>query len=166
MIRSCAVLLAAVCFTNASWADALPKPTGPVILTITGNIENTNDGDIAQFDRAMLEGLGLKEIKTNTPWYNTLSTFEGVPFNEVMKYVGANGETVRAIALNDYETEIPMSDAVGPDAILAMKLNGQYMDVRDKGPIFVVYPYDSSQTYQTQTYYSRSAWQVTRFIVE
>jgi hypothetical protein len=39
------------------------------------------------------------------------------------------------------------------------------MPVRDKGPLFIVYPYDSDTRLQSQTYYSRSAWQVCKLLV-
>ncbi|SSM38352.1 oxidoreductase [Klebsiella pneumoniae] len=35
-----------------------------------------------------------------------------------------------------------------------------------KGPLFIVYPYDSSAELQNQIYYSRSAWQVSKMIIE
>jgi hypothetical protein len=40
------------------------------------------------------------------------------------------------------------------------------MAVRDKGPLFIIYPYDSDPQLQNQTYYTRSAWQVAKLIVE
>ena len=50
--------------------------------------------------------------------------------------------------------------------LMALKMNGEYMRVRDKGPLFIVYPYDSSTELQNQIYYSRSAWQVSKIIIE
>ncbi len=47
-----------------------------------------------------------------------------------------------------------------------MKRDGNYMAVRDKGPLFIIYPYDSDPQLQSQTYYTRSAWQVAKLIVE
>lgn len=159
------VVAAAVFATSALAAD-LAQPKGEVILTITGNIENTNDGDSAKFDREMLESLGMTTITTSSPWYDSKMNFEGVSFKKVMDLVGAKGDTIHAFALNDYDTEIPMSDLDDSGVILAMKLNGEIMKIRDKGPIFVIYPYDSASPYQAQTYYARSAWQVTRMTVE
>ena len=43
--------------------------------------------------------------------------------------------------------------------------DGAYMPVRDKGPLFIVYPYDSDPALKHQVYYSRSAWQVARMVV-
>jgi hypothetical protein len=38
--------------------------------------------------------------------------------------------------------------------------------VRDKGPLFIVYPYDSDPQLATQTFYGRSAWQLAKLIVK
>ena len=38
-------------------AGSLSSPTGPVVLTVTGRITNTNAGKTAEFDMAMLEAL-------------------------------------------------------------------------------------------------------------
>ena len=40
------------------------------------------------------------------------------------------------------------------------------MPVDDKGPLFIVYPYDSDPVLQTEKFYSRSAWQVAQIIVK
>ena len=40
------------------------------------------------------------------------------------------------------------------------------MPVREKGPLFIVYPYDSAPEIRHQKYYSRSAWQVARMVVQ
>lgn len=151
---------------NGVLADEISKPKGEIILTISGRIENTNSEGIAQLDRAMLEGLGLVDIKTATPWFDSEMVFSGVPFSRLLEFVGAEGETITAVALNDYEVDIPISDTVETGVILASRLNGEEMTVRNKGPLFVIYPYDDMRELDNQTYYSRSAWQVTRLNIE
>lgn len=144
---------------------ALPAPAGRVILTVSGRIAVTNEADTARFDRAMLEGLGLASFTTATPWYDGPVTFEGVPMTKLLQRLGAQGETVRAIALNDYSTEIPISDFAQHGVLLALKRDGNYLMVRDKGPLFIVYPYDSDPALKSPRYYGRSAWQVARLVV-
>jgi len=147
-------------------ADEISRPGGEVILSISGKIENTNAEGVAEFDRAMLEDLGLVDIKTATPWYDGEMVFSGVPFSTLLEFVGAEGDTITAVALNDYEVSIPVSDAAETGVILASRLNGEEMTVRNKGPLFVIYPYDDMQELDNQTYYSRSAWQVIRLEIE
>ncbi len=140
--------------------ETLGSPTGKVILTISGEIGEHNRDDKAVFDRAMLEALGSASIRTRTPWFDGPQLFEGVPMKTLMQALQAHGTTVIATALNDYVTQIPMSDFTRYPVLLALKRNGQYMPVSDKGPLFIIYPYDSDPALQSQTYYSRSAWQV------
>lgn len=150
----------------AGAADAtLPMPTGKVILTISGKIAAFNDGKTAKFDVALLEGLGLSSFTTSTPWYDAPVTFTGVLMTKLMETVRASGETVVAAALNDYETKIPMSDFAQFGVLLALKRNGEYMPVREKGPLFIVYPYDSNSELKSQKYYGRSAWQLARLSI-
>lgn len=147
-------------------ANEISQPEGKVILTISGKISNTNSEGVAQLDRAMLEDLGLVDIKTATPWYDGKMVFSGVPFSTLLEFVGAEGDTITAVAVNDYEVNIPVSDAADTGVILASRLNGEEMTVRNKGPLFIIYPYDDMKELDNQTYYSRSAWQVIRLEIE
>ncbi|HED1541762.1 TPA: molybdopterin-dependent oxidoreductase [Kluyvera cryocrescens] len=148
------------------WAGELAKPTSKVILTMSGKIENTNESGKALLDIASLEKLGTVSFQTTSPWYNGRTTFTGISLQKLMDYVGAKGTIVKITALNDYTTLIPLSDFKKYNVILALKIDGEYMRIRDKGPLFVVYPYDSLPELNTQIYYSRSAWQVSKMDIE
>jgi len=152
--------------TPQARAETLPKPQGKVVLTISGKIGNTNDGDKAEFDMPMIESLGIDSFKTKTPWYKDPVTFSGVPMAKLLQYVGATGTSVTVTALNDYATDIPIDDFKTHPVLLATKRDGAYMPVRDKGPLFIVYNYDSNAELQHQRFYSRSAWQVVRMVVK
>lgn len=147
--------------TSAAAVESVEKP----ILTISGNID-ANDQTSVDFDRAMLEAMPKQVIETTTPWFDGKTTFEGVPLADLMEAVGAQGKTVSAIALNDYAVDIPVDDFETHGAILAYKRDGAEMEIRDKGPLFVIYPYDSDPQLQSQMFYSRSAWQVRRLVVK
>lgn len=143
----------------------IAAPTQAPILTVSGRIKVTNGDGAARFDRAMLEALGLQRVETTTPWHAGTVRFEGVPLAKLMQVVGAEGDRVSVVALNDYSSEIPIEDFAKYGVILAMKRDGEYMPVRDKGPLFVIYPYDSSPELKHQKFYSRSVWQVAKIIV-
>ena len=159
-------LIAFLGIFGAPYAASLPAPKERPILTISGKIDVTNKDNTAQFDRTMLESMGLVTIETTSPWYEGKVKFEGVLLDKLMKLVGAKGERVSVIALNDYATEIPIADFAKYNVILAIKRDGEYMPVRDKGPLFIVYPYDSNPELKSQTYYARSAWQVAKIEVK
>jgi hypothetical protein len=144
---------------------ALALPRDPPILTIEGNIAVTNADGKAIFDRAMLEELGMITVRTTTPWFDGPVNFEGVRADTLMGRVKAEGMEAVAIALNDYRAIVPLSDFSQYGVILALKRDGEYMPVSDKGPLFVVYPYDSDPLLQSQQFYARSVWQLTRLII-
>jgi hypothetical protein len=158
-----AALAALLPFGGAVWAaDPLPLPEQTPILTVTGAISVKNDGETAVIDLAMLEAMGAVTLETSTLWTEGVQSFRGVPLNVLLERLGAEGETIAATALNDYTVEIPASDAVEGGPILAFEANGKPLSVRDKGPLWVVYPYDSGAEYQTEVIYARSIWQVAR----
>jgi len=140
-MRFLSSVVAAVVMTVSSLAAVagpLPEPKDKPILEIAGSISATNKNSSAVFDREMLESLGMETITTTTPWHKGPVTFEGVRMAKVMQLVQAKGKTVKALALNDYETQIPMEDFSKFNVILALKRDGEYMPVRDKGPLFIV----------------------------
>jgi hypothetical protein len=147
-------------------AEGLEAPKEAVILTVSGKIGVFNVGQTAQFDRPMIEALGMTSFKTKTPWYDNPVVFEGVRMDKLMTTVGAMGSTVTATALNDYTTELPVSDFARYGTLLALKRDGDYMPVRDKGPLWIVYPYDSDPTLGRPPFTSRSAWQVRQLVIK
>ncbi len=160
------VAVAGLSGIGAVEAQPLPAPKEKPILTVTGNISVTNQDNTAVFDRSMLESLGTFSIETGTPWYADKVKFEGVLLSKLMQRLGAKGDHIVVTALNDYSSDIPFTDITKYNVILATKQNGQYMSVRDKGPLFIVYPFDSDPELKHQTYYGRSVWQVSKITVK
>lgn len=152
--------------TVASSAAPLPQASGDVVLTISGAIENTNAGETVALDMAALEALPHETITTTTPWTNGKTEFEGVKLSDLMSWVGAHGVTLSAIALNDYQVSLPIMDENGLDPIVAYKVDGKHISVREKGPLWVIYPFDQQSVAQSETYYSRSIWQLVKIVVE
>ena len=159
----------AACFAALSafpsQAESLIAPTGHVILTVTGNISVTNAKNEAQFDIALLESLGEATLVTSTPWTDGLVRFEGVWARDLLDAVGAAGDQVIALALNDFRAEIPWDDLASRNVLLALKMNGTYMRVRDKGPIWIIYPPSRNGEFQDMATRSKMVWQLTRLEV-
>jgi hypothetical protein len=151
---------ASMLLASALPARALLPATGPVLLTVSGKILSPNDGAQAQFDMAMLEKLPQTSFSTRTPWYAQPRKFTGPLLRDVLREAGAQGTMLRARALNDYRVDIPFDDAQRFDLIVARLLDDQPMAVRDKGPLFTIYPFDAREELRNAVYYSRSAWQL------
>ncbi|WP_425260778.1 hypothetical protein ACPOLB_07950 [Rubrivivax sp. RP6-9] len=152
--------LGAVGLGWAGAAQALDQPRGPVVLTLSGQLRKPNDGRNAHFDMAMLERLPQTSFSTRTPWYAQARKFTGPLLREVLAAAGAHGSLLRAVALNDYWVELPIDDAARHDVVVARLLDDKPMAVRDKGPLFMVYPFDAQPELRNPVYYSRSAWQL------
>lgn len=147
-------------------AEALPRPTGAVVLTVSGAIAVTNTKAEARFDRAMLEKLGVHALRTSTTWTTGVKTFEGVRARDVMAAVGAKGTEARAVALNDYAVIVPLEDFDRYDVLLAFRMDGQDLTARDKGPLWIVYPRDAHRELNDAKFDARWAWQLKRLEVK
>jgi hypothetical protein len=149
---------------KAQAAQPIPLPKGDPVLTIMGKISNPNRGATAVFDMATLESLGITTLTTKTPWTDQ-TKFSGVLLDTLMKRIGAQGTTLVATALNDYSAEVPISDFAAYKPLLATRMNGQLMPIADKGPLFIVYPFDGNPDLARQTFYGRCVWQLDRMTI-
>lgn len=150
----------------AGAANDLPAPTGPVVLTISGRIAHTNSPEGAQFDVAMLEALPMRTAKVDTPYDPVTTDYTGPIAREVLKLVGASGQTLKISALDNYSIESPMSDFDKLDIIFATRQFGKLMTPRNKGPIFVMYPLDLDPGLRREEIFNRLVWQVTKIEVK
>lgn len=119
---------------------AIPAPASPdaVILSVQGgSSENIN------FSFETLEALGIVEYTVKDPFLKKETTYQGVLVSELLKAVGApeSATMIAATALNDYTVEIPIADVKQYPVILATRRDGQRMEISDKGPLEVVFPY-------------------------
>lgn len=160
------VALAMVTVTHMGSAQTLEVPKGKVVLTMGGQIAVKNKGAQAVFDIAMLDKLPQTSFTTKTPWDNQPVKFSGPLLREVLDAAKASGTTIRAIALNDYKIAIPVSDARQWGVIMATRMDDKPIPVRTKGPLFIVYPFDSAKELQSATYYERSIWQLKAIEIE
>ncbi len=152
-----------------AWADtdsSTPSTPSPeTILTVSGMVDGNDAIDVLKLDRAMLMKMKQTEFGTTTIWTNGVQKFRGVPLLHLLNETMVNGERIVAYAINDYSIEIPLTDISEEAPIIAYERNGKPMSVRDKGPLWIVYPYDSSPKYRTETIYTRSIWQLDRIEV-
>lgn len=135
-------------------------PSGPVILTVTGNIERTNVADEVQFDRVMLEALPQHEFDTGTPWTEGTSHYRGPLMRDLLASLGSDSDTVHVAALNGYEAEIPVSDFYDYDVILALAKDDAAIPIREYGPLWVLYPFDQDEAMLSEKIRFRAVWQV------
>lgn len=147
---------------NFGLAEPLPKPVGEIILTITGPMTSGNLPEGAVFDLALLETLGTDSFMTSTQWTEGVSEFKGISLHRLLDKIGAAPTALEVTAINEYQVDVPASDAVDGGPILAWLQSGKQLSVREKGPLWLIYPYDKSEAYRTEEIYARSVWQVVK----
>lgn len=140
-------------------AAAMPAfADGPVLVTVTGAVANTNRGPVdpdydklftfneVTFDKAMefdldaLKALPQTTVTTDFPKDGTEVTFEGPALAEVLAAAGAQGETVTIQAMDGYSVEVPMTEMVGKGAVVALERDGKALGIGSFGPTQIVFP--------------------------
>ena len=144
----------------AAPAQALEAPKGPVVLTISGKIGETNGTGKASLDMATLRALPQKTFTTETSWDKRPVKFTGPLMRDVLQLLKSTGTEIKAIAVNDYAVSIPVADAQKFDLIIATRMNDRDIPPRTKGPLFVVYPFSSDPVLKDKVYEDRAIWQL------
>jgi len=153
-------LVTALLLHPAPAAHAADAPGPKPALTISGRVKTP-----VVFDMARLAALPQHSFTTRTPWHAGPRKFTGPLLRDVLAVAGIQGQTIEAMALNDYKVTIPVEDAMRVDVVVARLVDDKPMAVRDKGPLFIIYPFDSDEALRNSIYYSRSAWQLKGLVI-
>lgn len=132
-----------------------------VLLTVV-SIETPSTA--RSFTRADLDRLPQHDITTKTPWTEGESTYSGPSLSDVLALADIPGEALNLVAIDDYAVQVPRSSLLPEIPVLADRLNGKPFGVAEKGPLWVMYPFNVPE-FQTEVYYGRSAWQLSRIEV-
>lgn len=119
------------------------------------------DGSTRKLTLQDLDALPQVTIRTSTPWHQGEQVFAGPSLLGLIKHHGIEGKLLLAEAINDYHSLIPIDELTAEHPILATRRNGNTMSVRDKGPIFIIYPYSTIGKIQARIL-SQSVWQLVR----
>jgi len=131
------------------------------LLRISGQIVSPEGQDFVDLDRSELEALPQVTFETTTIWTDTAINFSGPALGDVLASVGAGQERVLLFAENGYNIEFPREHLESAAPIIATRINGAPFSLREKGPLWLVFPYDSDPVYRTETIYAYSIWQLT-----
>jgi len=143
-------------------ANDLPKPTGKVLLTVSGNISITNQADQAAFDLKMLEAMKATTFETHTPWTEGLTKFTGVTLKHLLEAVGSESHIVKMHAEDGYIYELDRAIEDKHPVMVAYKKNDKYMSLRQLGPLWVIFPFDDFPELNTEENRAASVWQLNR----
>lgn len=163
--RSLSLALLAWPFSHA--ARALEPPDGKVLLTIKGRVTKPNAGKEAVFTMDMLAALPQRTYKvaaraSPSGFYE----FTGPLMKDVLEAAGASGSKITALGTDNYSVEIPFTDAAQVNPIISIRRDGQTMSVRERGPLWLMYPLGSTPELSEPKYVSRSAFLLKQLTVE
>ena len=99
-------------------------------------------------------------FRTTTLWHQAPAEFSGISARDLFAAVRLRSPRLRLVALNDYVVEADADEIVAADGLFATRQDGVLMPVSDKGPIFLLFPFDQREELRHQIYYSRAVWQL------
>lgn len=102
------------------------------------------------------------KLVTSTPWTDGPTTFVGISAKEILNMLGEEKADLKVTALNNYWSRIPYRDIEKYNPVFAVKKNDQTMSVREKGPVWVIYPLSDFDEDNNEILHSRMVWQVNR----
>lgn len=113
-----------------------------------------------------LEALPSETLEAQLPG-EANARWQGVRLSLLLRHLDlAPPKRLRVLALNDYSAIIPYSDLDSYQPILAYRRNGAYMAIRERGPLFIIYPMARYPELRNQVYYNRTVWQVSSITLE
>jgi len=122
-----------------------------------------------KIQRDDLATLKTATITTGTDWTDGVSTFKGPLVRDVLELAGVKGgapTTVSAKAANDYSVDIPIEDFRKYNVILATEMDDKPLTLRDKGPLWIIYPRDDHSELDDPAINARWIWQLVELGIE
>ncbi len=136
--------IALACVLFAASLHSAAHAAGPVILTVTGTHAETGEAITLDLTLADVAALESEVLRTTTLWTDGEIDFTGVRMDRLFGLLNmVQPDRVQCTALNQYKVELPLSDAQQVTVLMAYARDGAYMKVRDKGPLWIIYPRDA-----------------------
>lgn len=125
-----------------------------IILTVTQGEAS------AQYSLKQLDAFPQHAYETKTPWTGR-HTFSGPLLKDVMFKSGpVTSKAISARALNDYIVDIDLMLIEKYPVLLATRMDGKPMRIRNKGPIWILFPLDQSPELDTMEVHGQMVWQL------
>lgn len=155
------VLCAFTALAQAAYAETDAASSQNVLLDVKVTDNPTVDGRSVAFDRSKLDALPQHEFKTSTIWTVGQREYSGPSLHDILTTAGVSGGTIHLVAANGYEVNMAWEEIEKTVPIVASKIDGAPFSLREKGPLWVVFPYDQDPRYRTEAIYALSIWQLT-----
>ncbi|MEX0970182.1 MAG: hypothetical protein WD046_07045 [Paracoccaceae bacterium] len=119
------------------------------------------DGTEIALSEAAFFALPQYAIATENEYLEGLNCYEGPLGRDVVALLDGEPEAFVALtAMNDYRVEAPFAHLLEFDVIFTTSVNNARLSLRDKGPIWVVYPQSDNAILQDTFYGTYMIWQL------
>ncbi|AVW91352.1 MULTISPECIES: oxidoreductase [Roseobacteraceae] len=128
-----------------------------VLLTIS--IEGTDERFEITDD--MLLQLEQQSFQTSSLWTEGSPSYSGPSLTSVLSMVGIHEQnSMTFVGANDYKVDISPALIDDTYPIIANRIDGMPFSLREKGPLWIMYPFDKRKEYQTEPVYGAAVWQL------
>ena len=130
---------------------------GEALITVKGDIGETNSGETYVLDQAAFDELSV-EMTYNDPWMGDGLAYKGILLKDLVDLVkpGDDVTIVSLVCTDGKAYDIALADAEMYDIVLAHWVDGTLLDEGNGGPVKVAYPDDAKATYPDENW----AWWV------
>ena len=144
--------LFSILFMTAAMANPIISITAPSKEGSSVRLE-LSEADLRSYDAAT--------FTTINPYVEVPTEFTGALLRDLLADFDLSDATsLRLRAINDYAVSMPVDDIEKYDVIVAYLSEGEPMSVRDKGPLWVMYPISDNPELDDPSVHSRLIWQL------
>lgn len=110
-----------------------------------------------------LEKMSITEYEVHDPYLGSPVVYQGVLLREFVKAYGQKDtELLKIRAIDDYKAEFGKDEWRQWDIMLATRMAGKQMGLREKGPVKIVMPYDTAKGMNQTLFNPKWIWQINR----
>ncbi len=148
---------------NTSWLHRLCLLMIAALFSVWGHgYELTiktanNEYKLSQDELKELTGSSLTTV---TPWTDQPNVYSGISLADLLAHYQISATTAKARALNDYQVEINLHQALSAGAFIVSHVDGEPMKVRNKGPFWIIFPWSRQPDLIERKYQDWSIWQM------
>ncbi|GHA29519.1 molybdopterin-binding protein [Oceanisphaera arctica] len=139
------------------------QATEPVVLTLYGDIQlDDRQYDRLDFTLSELQALPQADITTAHPWVTQAHHYHGVDLNRLMARLFGHRRVVSLYleALNGFSVAVDWPQISPFSPIIAWQEDERLMSRRNKGPLWLMLPYDRVPKVQQADFLHFMAWQL------
>ncbi len=134
MVRKIAILLMTLVFSSIAIADA-----GDKTVMLSGKQLSEKEPNKISI-KALEADFTLQTVEIYNPWEKRKEIYTGIWVTDLIKKYGQGAHSLTLTAIDNYQVTLKDEDWQNLRILLATKVNGQYIDVKNKGPMRVVFP--------------------------